>query len=529
VHGLPFAVIAASIGLVIEGEASLGPPGLAASPLAQAWQLALGSPPSHRDADFFAAGGDSLMIVRMVTQLRKAGVAASPADILRGRTFSGMLARLAELPQAASSPRPPAAAAGPAPMLPAQLRWLESGYADPDHFALAWTFVVPPRTPDGTPVDAGRIEAALHQLARTHEALRTRYQLDPPAADVLPEPPPGLLSIAELPSSADEGTVATALMRCHREHVLSEGRVLAATWLPTQRLLQVAAHHLTLDGLSLSVLADDLEDLLLDRPLRGRRTQPRDYAAALHTWLAGASAATDAATWANLDWSGVRPIPTDRTGLSLLASMEAEVGTLDADQTAALHTAAARLRCSAETLILATVGTALAGYFGPPAVSIDTYHHGRDGEPGGLDLTGAIGYVQCSYPVVLACGPGAAGPRTAVDQLRRLPAARFGFDTLTFGGNAFLAALPSSGIRLNFRGRLNEINARRGHWLRPATMALGGRRSPRQSERNLLLMEADLLATGLSVMIAYSSDRFSAGTITALLSRIMTGLAASVR
>jgi Condensation domain/Phosphopantetheine attachment site len=496
-------------------------PGSVADLLRQTWERAVGSEPARMDADLFAAGGDSLTIARMVSRLRDHGIEVSPADFLLGRTFDGILARLngTTAAQADGSPGEPGRA-GAVPLLPAQFRWLENGFADPDHFALSWTFKVPPRTPDGWPVGVGQIDSALSELVRRNEALRTRYLLDGPAAEVLAEPPAGVLRTVMLPKSASAVEVAAALGSCHLEHELVAGRVLAGVWLPAQRLLHVAVHHLTLDGYSLSMLADQLEDLLLGRPHTRLAAQPRTYASALAEWCRSDSAATDESGWAELDWSAVRRVPIEMTGAGLLASMEAEIVALDAGQTAAAQDAAARLGCSTESLLFAAVGTAVAESFGLPAVSIDAYHHGRDGVFSGPDLTGTIAYIQSTYPVIIPAGPMGC----AVAQIRRVPAARFGFDALRFGASKPLAGLPSSGIRLNFRGRMNEMNSLPRNWLRPAEMSIGGRRSGRQAEIYRLLMEGDLSAGRLVLTVAYSTDHFHPGTIRALAGHIMARL-----
>ncbi|WP_412077691.1 type I polyketide synthase [Streptomyces xanthophaeus] len=62
----------------------------------QLWCRALGVPSASPADDFFALGGESLMVLNLVTQLReKAGVAVSAAEFLREATF-GHLLELAE-------------------------------------------------------------------------------------------------------------------------------------------------------------------------------------------------------------------------------------------------------------------------------------------------------------------------------------------------------------------------------------------------------------------------------------------------
>lgn len=505
--------------------------------LSESWRVALGRPPAGADSDFFASGGDSLLVVRIVSQLRRAGITAGPADILRGRTFAGMLNRLRESnPYPAAAPpgdrpvpprRPDPPAAGPVPLLPAQLRWIGSGFADPDHFVREWVFKVPTMTPDGRAVDAERIESALRALTDRHETLRTRYDLAAPggpAAEVLPRAPDGLVDIVD----TGDGDVPGVLSQGMTRHSLAGGRVIRSRWLPLQRLLQLTVHNLTLDGWSVTMLADQLEDLLTGRDAGPPASQPRDWAADLAGWSASAQAAGDAARWADLGWDRVRPVPTGKTGPGLLPSKASRSATLDPAGTGALRAAARELDQPVDLLVLAAAGSAIADHFGLPAVSVDTYHHGRDGIPGGHDVTGTFGYLQCTYPVVVPAGAGRPWPERAA-YLGRVPAGRFGFDALRFAGHPELAGLPGSDIRLVFRSNMNEMNAREGRWLRPAPISGVDRRSPRQREPHLLMLYGDLVAGRLVFTVTYSTDHFGAGTGRALAEATVRSLAGAGR
>ncbi|GAA0443868.1 hypothetical protein Acor_27410 [Acrocarpospora corrugata] len=485
-------------------------PAATADLLGEAWQAALGAAPSGPDADFFAEGGDSLLAVRMLSRLRQARVTATPADILRGRTYGGILARLEANRE---EPAVPAGEAGPGavPLLAAQRRWTAKGFTDPDHFSLGWIFEVPERTPRGQTVHSAAVEAAVLALVRRHEALRTRYLLDGeggPRAEVLPGPPDGLFQRVDVP----DDQVTGVLLDGWRAHRLAEGRVLAARWLPAQRLLQLALHHLTLDGFSVELLADDLEALLVGAEPVADPGTPRGHARAVSAWLTSAEAKQDAEAWADQNWAEVRPVPVEMTGPGLLPSMDTVGAELGARETAAVQRLATRHDLTFESLVLAAAGNAIAERFGLPAVTVDTYHHGRDPLPGGPDLTSGIGYFQATYPVVVTGGPGDWLPR-AVAESGRVPKNRFGFDALRFAGHDALANLPGSGIRLNFRSRMSEINAREADWLPPSKVSAGGRRSPRQTEPYVLMLEADQVGEGFSFAVKFSRDHFTRQTV----------------
>ncbi|MEV0589975.1 condensation domain-containing protein [Nonomuraea cavernae] len=515
----------------------------AADVLGEAWQAALGTPPAGPDADFFASGGDSLLAIRMLSRLRQARVVSTTADILRGRTFGGILSRLEARGAEVAAAPVEEAGAGAVPLLPTQRRWIANGFAEPDHFSLGWIFDVPERTPDGRIVDTGAVEAAVLALVRRHEALRTRYLLDgdgAPRAEVLPGVPDGVFAVVDVPGdelsgqavsghavSGDElskDSVSDVLRAGWRGHRLAEGRVLAARWLPAQRLLQLALHHLTLDGFSVELLADDLEALLTGAEPVAEPGTPRGQAQAVSTWLASAEAEQDAKAWAGQNWQEVARVPAELAGLGLLPSMDLVSAELDARETAAAQRLATEAGLTFESLVLAAAATAIMRRFGLPAVSVDTYHHGRDRLPGGPDITSGIGYFQANYPVVVTGGPGDWLERAAAG-FDRVPKNRFGFDALRFAGHPALTDLPGSGIRLNFRSRMSEINARTSDWLPPSQTSAGGRRSPRQTEPYLLMLEADQVGERFAFAIKYSRDHFTSQTVEHLVRSTLALLA----
>ncbi|WP_084963698.1 condensation domain-containing protein [Thermoactinospora rubra] len=479
-------------------------PAIMADRLRHAWREALGREPEP-GSDFFGSGGDSLLIARMVSRLRREGVAVGPKDVLLGRTFDGILQRLRPAPDARAGL--PLADAGTAPLLPTQARWVANRFAEPDHFNLGWIFQLDERP------EPGGIAEALRRLADRHEALRTAYDLASATARVLPEVPGEPLTVLEV----EEAEAGSALAAQQRGHDLAKGVVLSAAWVPGPRLLQVIVHHLTLDGYSLAVLADDLEELLLDgRAGEPPAVQPRQHAAAVQRWLDGPQAAEAEAAWARLPWDRVSPVPVEKTGPATLPTMTTVSGTLE------------EAPAGADALLTAAAATAVMERFDLPALSVDAYHHARD--EFGADLTRTIGYLQATYPIVFRAGDAATWWERAQEDLRRLPAQRFSFDALRFtGGRKALGDLPSSLVRMNFRGQFARLNERRSSRLRPAAQPPRGMRSPAQTEPYRLMLEGDVIDDALTFTIKFSTDHYAVSTIEGLVQRTLELLSGRAR
>jgi hypothetical protein len=473
-----------------------------------AWRTILNREP-RPEADFFRSGGDSLLLVRFVTHLRNAGIGAQPVDVLKGRTFdriTGLVAQRAAVPSvgsaAASETRP-----APVPLLPAQARWLGNRFTEPDQFSLGGVFHLPEAPAD--------LSGALAALVDRHEALRTRYVLDGDGgatAEVLPSLPEDPVVTADV----TDAEVPEVLKAAHKRHDLAAGKVLAATWLPAQRLLHIALHHLTLDGYSVDLVVDDLERLLQGEKSPGPAAQPRDYTGALEKWVADA----DHRMWDGLNWASVRVVPTEMDGPAHLPSTNIVSHEAGRQATAALTALAGELGTGVDHLMTGAACHAIAERFGLTGVGVDAYHHNRDGAgPGWPDLTATVGYLQSTFPVVFPAGKAVDWAERSASAVAAVPAARFSFDALRFGTAGGALNPPSSLVRMNFRGRMNQLSERRGAWLRPADVPAGGRRSPRQVEPYRLMLEGDQVEDTLVFSVKYSRDQYSDETISALAAR----------
>ncbi len=247
--------------------------------LAGLWREVLGSGPRtrrlDREDDFFAVGGHSLALTRLLARVRAAfGVDLPVRRAFETPTLAGQAAAIDELVRrgsvAVEPPRPRDRAADPPPASFAQRRlWFLDRLA-PGRAAYTLSSAVDLR---GDLVPAA-LAAALTTLARRHEALRTTLpaprgepvQRVAPAAAVRVALP--LADLAALPEDrrrSEAGRLGAAAGR--RRFDLARGPLLAAHLLrigtakdsgePVHRLL-LEVHHAVADGWSLGVMAREL-------------------------------------------------------------------------------------------------------------------------------------------------------------------------------------------------------------------------------------------------------------------------------
>src|ERR1700726_3041152 len=240
-----------------------------------------------REQDLFALGADSLRAAQLLARVEEAfGVelsldalfqappVARPATVTAGRAAA---ARAPDVPAGAAAEAAAGAAVeaaagaiaedeaggGPAPLSFAQRRlWflhqLEPG--NPVHNLGAAVRC------DG-PLRAAALAAALSEIVRRHEVLRTGFAArgDEPAQLVFPPAPLPLplVDLAGLPAPRRRGAAGRAARPlARRPFVLERGQVVRAALLrlavPEEHELVLAFHHIAVDGGSLAVLAGEL-------------------------------------------------------------------------------------------------------------------------------------------------------------------------------------------------------------------------------------------------------------------------------
>lgn len=244
------------------GAESRAPHGSTERAVCELFAEILGTDGVHADQDFFAAGGSSLLVMRLVSRIRRTlrreiGI----RDVFEAPTPAALATRLSETGEG-SNTRPPLRAApeGEAPvMAPAQrglwfLQQLEG-------FRAAYN--VPYATRLSGVVDEGALRSALREVAIRHDALRTLYPADrgePSPVVVPPDSLPDLLSVVPTDVSG-----LPALLQA--ESNLGFDLVEEVPWRAVlfrcdggEDVLSLVFHHLAFDGWSLAPFWRDLAD-----------------------------------------------------------------------------------------------------------------------------------------------------------------------------------------------------------------------------------------------------------------------------
>jgi amino acid adenylation domain-containing protein len=249
--------------------ASTDPPRTGAErTVAALWAEVTGAAPQSvgRSDDFLASGGSSLAAARLLGQVRAAlGGAVSLSDFYRDPTVAALThlaSQAAAVPAGTGVTRAagigPAPAAGVAVPLTGQQRplWLHHQLR-PDSAA----FHLAARVDLAGPVDPAALAEALRQLCARHEVLTARCELRAGQPVLVPQPgAAATLATADLrdvPAAQRPSQLAAwARDEAAMPFRLATGPLLRATLVRTGEAtstLLVAAHHIAIDGWSVSV------------------------------------------------------------------------------------------------------------------------------------------------------------------------------------------------------------------------------------------------------------------------------------
>jgi amino acid adenylation domain-containing protein len=377
--------------------------------LAGLWREALGAAAGPRD-DFFARGGHSLLAVRLLSRVREALGSAPPlAAFLADPTLDGLARALLAGNGPQGPPPAPVPRTGPLPLSFAQQRlWflhrLEPGSA---------AYNVPLAARLTGALDVPALAAALAEVARRHEVLRTRF------VETGGEPAQVVVEEAAVPlPEVDRETLLAG--EAARPFDLAAGPPVRALLLrrgETEHVLLLTLHHIVSDGWSLGVLARELGEIYpalaagRPSPLPPLPLQYGDFAVWQRDRLRGETLASLLAWWGQR-LAGVPPLdlPTDRPRSLQPGSPGGQVAlTVPRGETAAF---ARRQGCTLYMVLLAAFEALLGRYADQTDFAVGSPVAGR----GWRELEELVG----CFVGTLAMRADLAGDPTAAELARRV-------------------------------------------------------------------------------------------------------------
>ncbi|MET7515766.1 amino acid adenylation domain-containing protein [Streptomyces sp. NPDC005480] len=456
------------------------------------------------DAQFFEAGGDSILAMQMVSRLRREGFTLAMREIYRHPVLADLAAHL----DAGAAPQPTGepAAAGAAADVPAAADRTRGSSVSPLAPVQSW-FFRHIRTDLhqwnqsvllelNRPVDLTVLRLALQAVVAAHPALSARF-----TADAHGDFSEGRMSGAAPFSAYDprdvlrerdvtgDGELDAALEEIERSLDPLKGVHVRALLAHDRRrpegngLLLVAIHHLVVDGVSWRILLEDLEQALASLS-DGTLPALPDEACRYEEWVASLPAVAARPGEADY-WRALAAARGEAQSLLLTtpAPDERDIRrvefSLDPEATARLiGPLPRRLGLQVHQVMTGAFAQALARWRGTREVTFDVETHGRHGRD---DLFRTVGWFTSIHPVVLAAERATDPERwlaQVADGLTGVPDGGVGFGACReFSSDpalrTLLRTLPPALVCFNYYGQADQLSADGG-------FTMSGRPIPRE-------------------------------------------------
>ncbi|MFF2129515.1 amino acid adenylation domain-containing protein [Streptomyces olivochromogenes] len=341
--------------------------------------------------DFFALGGNSILSVRAVSRLRQTlGVRLSPRALFDAPTVAALAARVAPDEDGAEAAIPLVSRDGELAMSFGQQRlWFLEDF-DPGSGEYHTAFGLR-LTGD---LDAEELRAALGDLVRRHESLRTTFGFvgGLGVQVVHPALAPGwsLVDLTGVPEDLREAWLQdTVRDESVRPYDLEHGpllRVRLVRLAAGEHVLVLGMHHIVTDGWSIGVVASELGELYAAR-VQGRAAdlpeltlQYADFAAWQRGRLSDRGVLGNEVDWWRQRLAGLAPLelPTDRPRPAIRSSAGESHGfELPADVVERLRTLAGLHGATLFMALTAAVKAVFARYTGQEDIAVGTVSSGR--------------------------------------------------------------------------------------------------------------------------------------------------------
>jgi amino acid adenylation domain-containing protein/non-ribosomal peptide synthase protein (TIGR01720 family) len=394
--------------------------------------------------DFFELGGDSLLVIRVVTKANKAAMGITTKQVFQHRSVAE-LAAVAGTIEILAEQGP---VIGPLPWTPAQLHFLDQKHPNPDFHTIGMLF-----EPKGGDLQVHLFQRAMEHVMLYHDNLRVRTVGEGKAMGLTIDPPGAPINmlrvdLSALPADQQERTMARAVRALVISCRMSEGNLVRTVLFDFEpgkvRYLHLTSQYMSADINSWPIMLDDLDAAYRQLEAGAAIEVPRKTTSA-QQWAERLAerAKPGGMPQQELDyWLAQAPLnpprfPMDHEkGPNDWISARFEPVPFDLEETQILLQKVPRfLGVQIDAVLVAAVLSAFESWIGSRSLPILLLGHGREALYDDMDLTRTTGWFNTIYPVLLDMGPDPeliASARELNRQLRRIPHGGTGFGILRY-------------------------------------------------------------------------------------------------
>ncbi|MGH9867322.1 MAG: non-ribosomal peptide synthase/polyketide synthase, partial [Candidatus Polarisedimenticolia bacterium] len=451
--------------------------------------------------NFFTLGGDSILVIQVVSRARAAGLSFPPRALFENPTVAALAraVRPFAAPTAPLAVEPPPAPDTSVPLLPLQRWFFAQQFDDPGH----WNMAIALQARE--PVDPDAARAAARAVMRRHDALRARFTRGGDGWVQTIAPPDDELDPLRVEPAA--GAVTTCAQRLHAGLDLEKGPLalfgLVVDEPGGKGTLVFVGHHLVVDGVSLRLIVEDFERAY--RQARdGREIRLPDPTAPTAVWAARLRHREAAGRDDGPPAPAVRLelLPLRETAAAPLEGSTVRLNdVLDPATTDRLLRSAVALGAPVESVLLSAFSMAWARWTGGRAVAVELEGHGRAALED-LDVSRTVGWFTEVRPVIID-GIDPLDPLASLRAVRRA----------TSSGTNGPAVVPE--ISFNYLGRFDDLLAATSLFEGLAEPACAAR-SPRARRTHPLEIDLHVAQGSLAARWSFSGEQLDEEAVAAL-------------
>jgi amino acid adenylation domain-containing protein/non-ribosomal peptide synthase protein (TIGR01720 family) len=452
------------------GEEYVAPRNPTEAALAAIWAETLGLERIGVHDDFFELGGDSLMVIRVVSKANKDGLGVTTKQLFQNRT----IAELAAVAGTSVILAEQGAVAGDTPFTPAQLHFLELGHPNPGWHSLGALLEL-----EGTlHVDA--VEEAVRLLLLQHDNLRVRLVDEDGRRRLVTDPEPRVelhrIDLSGLDEAGRRERLRDTVFGLTKGFDLARGPLLHAAILDLgpgeSKLVFLNAHFLAADVGSWHPLLDDFDTYYRhlargeEPPRQKKTTAAKQWAERLAERSRSAELRAELPFWVSEERRRATPVPVDfpegenRFGTS--ANVQSKLGV---EETRGLLLDLPRRHgVQIDGLLLTAILAGFERWTGGRTFLVDLLGHGREALYDDTDLTRTVGWLNTIFPVALTLDDPddlVASLKSVNRQIRAVPTGGLGFGLLRYLSDdpevaGRMREMPQPSVFFNYFGPDNE-------------------------------------------------------------------------
>ena len=364
----------------------IAPANVTEKSLLSIWSRVLGIPEKELSMEdsFFDLGGDSIIAMRILPQVKKLGFSLSIQEIFQYKTLRAISQKTKSIPEIAHPQDP---ITGEAPLSPIQMWFWEQNQPNPNFFTMAYLFEVPPN------VNVERLEEAFKRCISYHDALRLTIQ---EGKQRIASPEEISFQIQEFVLESAEQIESYAL-DLQKGLDLAHPPLIKAALFDLRKAgkrLYLCIHHLLVDGVSWRFLVEDLIHLYSSAL---EWMPPPKTASIIQAVRSLAVSEKDIAPWLAIEAQNF--LPLFNSELPKIGDIEERLIHLTQEKTNQLSTLCCpRFQVNINDILLASLTYCLSDTFGRDSFLIHHEGHGRNLP---VDVSRTIGWFTTIFPIIL--------------------------------------------------------------------------------------------------------------------------------